>query len=114
MGVEAKIVVGFMVKEWNTKDISSLVSEWEDETYPTEDIYKLLELDMDSLDLLVPHTYEGSENDVVIGISVLEVYGSAEEFNFTDIMKKTMEVQTEFKERFGFEGKVYFGGHYDD
>jgi|AGFS01.1.fsa_nt_gi hypothetical protein len=114
MGVEAKIVVGFTVKEWRDKDITALVSEWEDEDYPSEDIFKVLEMDDENMSFIVPHHYDESDEDVVIGFEVLDVYGSAEELNFTDVMKKTMEVQEEFKERFGFEGKVYFGGHYDD
>lgn len=113
----AKIVVGLVVKDWATIDLSEFIKEWDDGTdgwCPEENVWKMYELhevEM-GLALLNPAEYDGFEEDVVVGIEVLEVYSQPAELDVPALLVKIDEAKAKFKEFFGFDGKVYWAGDY--
>lgn len=109
----AKIVIGITVSEWNQKDLSPFICEWEDDD-SIEDIWKMFELHDSEWDLQIlnPAEYEGFEDDVVVGLEVLEVYSKPSELKTPELLEKIDEIKTKFLGIFGFEGKVYWAGDY--
>lgn len=107
---EAAIVVGLKVKEWRKLDLSRFIHNPTNELDGETELTKFLETNK-GLSYIAPPEYKGWEEDMVVGIKVLSVYGEAIELNFEDIIDKTSLVIDEFSERFGFMGRVYFGSH---
>lgn len=109
----AKILVGITVAEWDNKDLSKFLKEWDDDD-SLPNVWKMYELNETKLNLslLNPAEYEGFEEDVVIGIEVLEVYSQPAELNIEELLVKIENVKSEFMKHFGFEGKVYWAGDY--
>lgn len=107
---EAVIVVGLKVKEWKQLDLSKFIHDPKNELAGETELTKFLETNK-GLSYIAPHEYKGWEEDMVVGIKVLSVYGEAIELDFESVIDKTSLVIEEFSTRFGFMGKVYFGPH---
>ena len=113
----AKIVVGLVVSDWVNIDLSKYLEDWEDGSCgwrPEEPVWQMYELHEGKLGLSIlnPPEYDGFEDDVVIGVKVLEVYSQPSELDVPELLVKIDEAKSKFKEFFGFDGKVYWAGDY--
>lgn len=107
---EAVIVVGLTVREWKENGFTQFINDPRDEYKGETELTKFLETNK-GLSYIVPPQYHGWEDDMVVGIKVLSVYGASIEFSFTDALEKSTLAMAEFTQRFGFMGKIYFGPH---
>ena len=107
---EAKIVIGLTVREWKEKGLAQFINDPNDEYKGETELTKFLETNT-GLTYIMPPQYHGWEDDMVVGIKVLSVYGAVIELSFTDSLEKSTLVMAEFVQRFGFFGKIYFGTH---
>lgn len=113
----AKIVVGLAVSDWVNIDLSKYIADWKASSTgwsPEEPVWQMYELHEVNLGLAIlnPPEYDGFEDDVVIGVEVLEVYSQPAELDIPELLVKIDEAKAKFKEFFGFDGKVYWAGDY--